>query len=81
MGAHLDIAHYPNELLVNRAVLLDVARFVNGNEEPLPPVFEITPTHLERTARAQRVSLRRGDTVLIRTGWGKYFNENPALYF
>src|SRR5437868_4184927 len=27
VGAHLDIAHYPKDLLVNRGVLLDVARF------------------------------------------------------
>ena len=30
VGAHLDIAHYPKKLLVNRGVLLDVARFING---------------------------------------------------
>src|SRR5437762_9138410 len=34
VGAHLDIAHYPNELLVNRAVLLDVARSVQGKGDP-----------------------------------------------
>jgi kynurenine formamidase len=26
------------------------------------------------------VKIERGDTVLIRTGWGRYFTENPALY-
>ena len=80
VGAHLDIAHYPLDLLVNRGVLLDVARFVNGSAAPLPSQFEITAGHLERTARAQRVSLEAGDTVLIRTGWGQYFSANPALY-
>src|SRR3989441_6654621 len=80
VGAHLDMAHYPTDLLVNRGVLLDVARFVNGNLTPLPPQFEITARHLARTAKAQRVELERGDTVLIRTGWGQYFGANPALY-
>jgi kynurenine formamidase len=80
VGAHLDIAHYPAGLLVNRGVMLDVARFVNGNLTPLPSQFEITAQHLERTARAQRVELERGDTILIRTGWGQYFSGNPALY-
>lgn len=80
VGAHLAIDHYPKELLINRAVLLDVARLVNGNDAPLPAQFEIKAQHLERTAHAQGVRLRRGDTVLIRTGWGKYFNENAALY-
>ena len=79
VGAHLDIAHYPTELLVNRAVLLDVARTVNGNV-PLPAGFDINDDHLAQTARDQGVRLRRGDTVLIRTGWGRYFSANPALY-
>ena len=80
VGAHLDIAHYPNELLVNRGVLLDVARFVNRSAEPLAGAFNITADLLEDTARHQRVKLRRGDTVLVRTGWGRYFSENPNLY-
>ena len=80
VGAHLDIAHYPKKLLVNRGVLLDVARFVNGDLSPLPQDFEITAQHLEQTAKAHGVKLERGDTILIRTGWGKYFQSNPALY-
>jgi len=80
VGAHLDIAHYPVDLLVNRGVLLDVARFVNRNADPLPPAFNITREHLAETARAQRVRIERGDTVLVRTGWGRYFTENPGFY-
>ena len=80
VGAHLDIAHYPNNLLVNRGVLLDVARFVNRNAEPLAGAFNITGDLLQDTARHQRVKIRRGDTVLVRTGWGRYFSEDPALY-
>lgn len=80
VGAHLDIAHYPAGLLVNRGVMLDVARFVNGNLTPLPSKFEITAKHLADSAKAQRVELERGDTILIRTGWGQYFAGNPGLY-
>jgi kynurenine formamidase len=80
VGAHLDIAHYPKELLVNRGVLLDVARFVQRNSDPLPPAFNITDEHLAETARHQGVRIRRGDTVLIRTGWGKLFASDPATY-
>jgi kynurenine formamidase len=79
-GAHLDIAHYPTGMLVNRGVLLDVARFVNGDLSPLPQDFEITDRHLRDTAKAHHVDLERGDTILIRTGWGQYFGSNPALY-
>ena len=80
VGANLDIAHYPTELLVNRGVLLDVARFVNRNADPLAGAFNITGDLLEDTAKHQRVKIKRGDTVLVRTGWGRYFSENPALY-
>jgi len=80
VGAHLDIAHYPVELLVNRGVLLDVARFLNRNDSPLPPAFKITAEHLAETAKHQGVRIRRGDTVLIRTGWGRLFVDDPATY-
>lgn len=80
VGAHLDVVHYPADLLVNRGVLLDVARFIQGDLSPLPAGFEITARHLADTARAQKVMLERGDTVLIRTGWGRFFTEDPNLY-
>lgn len=80
VGAHLDIAHYPKEMLVNRGVLLDVARSVQGNSDPLPPAFNITAEHLAETARDQGVRIRHGDTVLIRTGWGKLFVDDPDTY-
>jgi kynurenine formamidase len=83
VGANLDIAHYPTELLVNRGVLLDVARYLQPTghkDEPLPPAFHITDEHLRETARQQGVRIRKGDTVLIRTGWGQHFTGNPGLY-
>src|SRR5262249_24018120 len=80
VGAHLDIAHYPTQLLVNRGVLLDVARFVLGDLSPLAADFVITAQHLAGTAKRQRVKLERGDTVLIRTGWGKFFTDHPTKY-
>jgi len=80
VGAHLDIAHYPTERLVNRGVLLDVARFIQGNGDPLPPTFNINDEHLAETARHQGVRIRRGDTVLIRTGWGSLFASDPNTY-
>lgn len=80
VGARLAIDRFPNDLLINRGVLLDVARMVQGNSSPLPPTFEITAKHLKDAARRQRVQLRKGDTVFIRTGWGPYFAGNPSVY-
>lgn len=80
VGAHLAIDRFPTELMVNRGILLDVARMVQGDSTPLPPTFEVTGRHLEEAARRQGVKLRAGDTVFIRTGWGAYFATQPALY-
>lgn len=80
VGAQLAIDQFPADLLINRGVLLDVARLIQGDWSPLAPGFEITAAHLEQAAKRQRVHLRRGDIVFIRTGWGQYFKDNAALY-
>ncbi|HSF22686.1 MAG TPA: cyclase family protein [Blastocatellia bacterium] len=74
----LGIEAYPKERLINRAVLLDVARF--KKVEALAPGQEISAQDLEATARAQGVEIRAGDSVLIRTGYGKYFETDKAKY-
>ncbi len=80
VGAHLAIDKFPNELLISRAVLLDVARWKNGDAKPLAPGYEITAKDLDETARRFKVRIHRGDTVFIRTGWGPYFKSDTALY-
>ncbi|HWP43704.1 MAG TPA: cyclase family protein [Blastocatellia bacterium] len=74
----LGIESYPKERLVNRGVLLDVARF--KKVEALAPGQEITADDLEATAAAQGVEVRAGDSVLIRTGYGKFFESDRAKY-
>jgi kynurenine formamidase len=81
IGNDLGIETFPRDLLLSRGVLLDVARTIaGGGADPLPPGFEITAKHLEDTARAQGVQVNRGDSVLIRTGWGQYFGKDNARY-
>ena len=80
IGANLGIESFPADLMVNRVVFLDVARYIaSGRSDPLPAEFEITARHLEDTMRAQGVEVRRGDSLLIRTGWSQYFTQ-PAKY-
>jgi kynurenine formamidase len=74
----LGIEAYPKERLINRAVLLDVARF--KNVEALAPGQEITAEDLDATAKAEGVEIKPGDSVLIRTGYGKYFEADRAKY-
>ncbi len=69
----LGIENYPKDKFINRAVLLDVARY--KKVDALAPGEEITPADLEATAKAQGVEVRAGDSVLIRTGYGKFFGD------
>ena len=81
IGANLGIDSFPVDLMVNRMVLLDVARQVaGGRPDSLAPGFEITAAHLEQTMRAQKVEVRPGDSLMIRTGWGRYFGTDNAKY-
>lgn len=80
VGAELGIDAYPEEMLVNRGILLDVARLIMGDDRPLPADFEVTAQHLQDAACAARVEVEGGDTVLIRTGWGQHFTADPNLY-
>lgn len=74
----LGIEAYPKERFINRAVLLDVARF--KNVEALAPGQEITAEDLEATAKTEGVEIKPGDSVLIRTGYGKYFETDRAKF-
>jgi kynurenine formamidase len=66
--------------LVGRGVLLDLPRL--RGVARLPPDAIIQPDELERCAAAQGVELRRGDILLIRTGWLSVFaEEGPHGYF
>jgi kynurenine formamidase len=59
--------------ILRRGVLLDIASLEGGAR--LPADFEITPAHLERAA----AEIRPGDVVLIRTGWGAFFQDAPRF--
>ncbi|HEY1337690.1 MAG TPA: cyclase family protein [Bryobacteraceae bacterium] len=54
--------------ILRRGVLLDFAQ-----AGPLAGDFEITPQRLDEAARGLEV--RRGDVVLLRTGWAAYWND------
>jgi kynurenine formamidase len=70
-GGHAGLTVDTIAPIVRRAALLDVAGIQGG--KPLAEDFEISPEHLELAARG--LEIRRGDVVLIRTGWAQYFAE------
>lgn len=72
------IEEYPSKRLINRAVLLDVARY--KSVDYLAPGYEITVEDLQNTAKLQNVVIKAGDSVLIRTGYGQFFETNKEKY-
>lgn len=62
--------------IITRGVLLDVAGF--RKLEALPAHYRITAEELRATMAAQKVRIRPGDTVLIRTGVLRYWGANGA---
>ena len=63
--------------IARRGVLLDIA--AQQNTASLPTTFEILPQHLESAARAQGVEIEPGDVVLLRTGWGAFFEDTERF--
>ncbi len=56
--------------MLRRGLLLDIA--AQQGVEALPDDFEIRPQHLEA---ARRADIEPGDIVLIRTGWGRFWDD------
>lgn len=61
------------EPLVCRGVLLDIAALKGC--AVLPGGYAITAEDLKAAARQAGVEIRRGDVVLVRAGWARYFND------
>jgi kynurenine formamidase len=62
--------------IVQRGILLDVAATKGGE---LPPGYRITDDDLRRASSGQEVAVVPGSVVLIRTGYGAYW-EDPEHY-
>jgi len=64
--------------MIRRGVLLDVP----GAQGLVtcPPGYEITPDDLDLTVEHQGIEVEPGDVVLVRSGWGRYFDEGAVAY-
>jgi kynurenine formamidase len=61
---------------VCRGILLDVPAALATDE--LPAGYEITISDLEETVAAQGTTPAAGDVVLVRSGWGRHWDEGMA---
>lgn len=64
--------------LFTRGVMLDIAAM--KGVDVLPLTYEITVADLEEAMKRQRVDFASGDTVLVRTGWGRHYGVNNTLF-
>lgn len=64
--------------ILRRGILLDVA--ASQGTQILGPSHVIGPAELEAAARAAKVQVRRGDVVLVRTGWIRYWPDQRKYY-
>ncbi len=89
-GAHKNGIEKTKDKMVGRGVLLDVARF--KCVDSLDDGYGISIAELEKCAAAQKVEVRKGDFVIVRTGhmerclargsWDGYAGGNsPGLRF
>lgn len=64
--------------LVLRAVLLDMPAY--KGLDILPERYAITPDDLEGAAGEQGVKINKGDCILVRTGYGRFFETDRDTY-
>ena len=65
--------------VLTRGVLLDVPALLGSDR--LPDGFEITVEHVQGCLERQRVTLRHGDAVLVRTGKMADYHGDGSAYF
>jgi kynurenine formamidase len=64
--------------MFRRGVMLDIASYLGV--DTCAAAYEITPDDLAGAAAHQNVSVEPGDVLLIRTGWGRRFDEGAESY-
>jgi kynurenine formamidase len=62
--------------LLGRGVLLDVAGW--KKQSPLPAAYSISADELAGCAAAEGVEVRRGDVLLVRTGYGAIWHDEAT---
>jgi kynurenine formamidase len=77
-GKFLELGVHTIAPIIRRGVLLDVPRALGV--DACPPAYEITATDLESALARQSVRIEAGDVALVRSGWGRHFDDGAAAY-
>ncbi len=78
-GRYLELGIHTVEPIVRRSVLLDVPRAI-GLPGGCPAGYEITPDDLAAAQHLADVDIGEGDVVLVRSGWGRHFDDGATAY-
>lgn len=62
--------------VISRGVMLDIAAL--RKTKALPPHYAITPEDVDAACKLQKVELKQGDVVLLRTGSLQFWGEDGA---
>lgn len=74
----LGIDRWAERGIVGRGILIDAARYFQGDKRyKVDERFPITNVIIEDVARAQKVTFKTGDILLIRTGWLGWYQGLP----
>jgi hypothetical protein len=78
-GGELGIERWAQQGIFGRGVLLDAKRFFEENGDGLPAdrLRRISGDDLDEIARSEGVEVRRGDIVMVRTGWLEWYLDLP----
>ncbi|MEO7127233.1 MAG: cyclase family protein [Nakamurella sp.] len=78
-GRYMDLGVHTVAPIIRRGVLLDVPAAL-GLPDGCPAAYEITPDDLDAAERHAGVTVGESDVVLIRSGWGKHFEDGTEAY-
>jgi kynurenine formamidase len=77
-GKFMEHGVHTIEPMIRRGVLLDVPAALGA--EACEPGYEITAADLDAAEALTGSTVRAGDVVLVRSGWGRHFDEGAAAY-
>lgn len=78
-GKYMKLGIHTVAPIIRRGVLLDVPTAI-GTDDGCPAGYEITSADLNAAERMAGVPVGSGDVVLIRSGWGRHFDDGGDIY-
>lgn len=78
-GRYMELGVHTIEPIIRRGVLLDVPA-ARGMTNGCPAGYEITTADLEAAQELAGTTVRAGDVVVVRSGWGPMFDHGTEAY-